>query len=76
MLCDSVIGIKRLEIVEQDTPLGTHLLATPEEEIIGILAIVDGTSDLGEPVPDHRRSMRVLEEELLEQIGCNGDDDE
>ena len=49
-------------------PTTTHLGTAIVEEFIGVNAVTDSATEEWEPVEDDRRFMRVLEQELTQDI--------
>lgn len=56
--------------------VSTHLLATLKEELVRLHAIADRAAYHRHPMKDHRRLMRVLEKQLVEDIEDDGEDNE
>ncbi len=52
-----------------------YLLAAFEEEDIRVDAVRDGAAEEWHPVEDQRRLVRVLEEQLAEDVDDDGEDD-
>jgi hypothetical protein len=55
--------------------LATHLCLVREEELVRVHAICDGAAENGEPVEDERGLIRVLAQQLLQDIEHDGQDD-
>ena len=51
-----------------------YLFSTAEEELIGVNAVDNCTTEEGNPVEYHRRLTGVLEKQLVENINYNGKD--
>lgn len=53
-----------------------HLFTGIEEELVRIDTITDSAADEGEPVEDDRGLVRVLEQQLAQDIDHDGQSDE
>lgn len=60
----------------QSTGRRTHLCAAVEEKLVWVDAIADSAANKGKPVKDHWGLMRLLEQQLAQDIDHDGEGDE
>ena len=77
---DIAVLFRRMSVFHIQTILfllrwSSYLFPACEEELVGIDTVANGTPYDWKEVKDHRRLMRVAEEDLIEDIDHNGEDE-